>query len=160
MKTYWLALSLATPILVLAQTAPAQDQAAMDAQVRSLREAELKLQTTQMMAAERARQAEADRLKKIEAQKEEERQLEMESRRIDLEVKRARAKRANDFIDRELKREDAQTDVIQADADVKRNVSSGTKSYLEGAGKGVEAAGKRATVPNNLTIHNKIIEKY
>ena len=79
----------------------------------------------------------------------------LESRRIDLEVKRARAKRANDFIDRELKREDAQTDVIQADADVKRNVSSGTKSYLEGAGKGVEAAGKRATVPNNLTIHNK-----
>jgi hypothetical protein len=74
-------------------------------------------------------------------------------------MKKARLKRADEFINRELKRQDAETDVVQSGADVKRNLSKGAQSYLEGAGKGLENAGKNQK-PSNVTINNKTIEKF
>lgn len=66
--------------------------------------------------------------------------LEIEERKSELEAKKARVARANDFIDHELKRYNAETDVVQSEADATRNVSSGTKDMLSGIGKG--AGGK------------------
>jgi hypothetical protein len=47
-------------------------------------------------------------------------------------------KRADDYIDQELNREKAKTDVIQSDADANRNVSTGAKNMMTGIGKGEE----------------------
>ncbi|HEY4043275.1 MAG TPA: DUF5384 family protein [Rhodopila sp.] len=56
----------------------------------------------------------------------------------DLEIakEKSRLARENEFIDRDLKRQDAETDVVQSHADGMRNVTSGEKSLLEGAGTG------------------------
>ncbi len=48
-----------------------------------------------------------------------------EKREIELSVAKARAKRANDFIDMELKKQNAETDVIQSEADGVRNITEG-----------------------------------
>ena len=58
--------------------------------------------------------------------------------RIELEEKRARAKRTNDFIDKELEREGAKTDLVQSEADSKRNISEGTKQFLQSSSVQVE----------------------
>ncbi|MGB4072454.1 DUF5384 family protein [Pseudomonas sp.] len=63
------------------------------------------------------------------------RALELEERKLELQAKRARAARANDYIDAELRESAAKTDVIQSDADASRNVTSGTKALLEDAGE-------------------------
>ncbi|WP_338923410.1 DUF5384 family protein [Pseudomonas silesiensis] len=63
------------------------------------------------------------------------RALELEERRLALQAKRARAARTNDYIDAELRDNAARTDVIQAEADSARNVTSGAKSLLEDTGK-------------------------
>jgi hypothetical protein len=66
------------------------------------------------------------------------RDLELEAMRIELEEKRARAKRTNDFIDKELEREGAKTDLVQSEADSKRNISEGTKQFLQSSSVQVE----------------------
>lgn len=48
-----------------------------------------------------------------------------EKRSIELSTAKARAKRANDFIDMELKKQNAETDVIQSEADGVRNITEG-----------------------------------
>jgi hypothetical protein len=60
-------------------------------------------------------------------------------RKRDLEIakEKARLARENEFIDRDLKRQDAETDVVQSHADGVRNVTSGEKLLLEGAGTGL-----------------------
>ncbi|MNC53026.1 hypothetical protein D3C75_1024060 [compost metagenome] len=63
------------------------------------------------------------------------RALELEERRLQLQAKKAQVARANDYIDAELRDSAARTDVIQSNADSARNVTSGTKSLLEDAGK-------------------------
>ena len=63
------------------------------------------------------------------------RALELEERRLALQAKKARAARTNDYIDAELLDNTARTDVIQAEADSARNVTSGAKSLLEDTGK-------------------------
>lgn len=49
--------------------------------------------------------------------------------------RKARVNRKDDFIDQELKRESAKTDVIQSGADSARNISSGTKNLMEREGE-------------------------
>jgi hypothetical protein len=51
---------------------------------------------------------------------------------------KAKSKRADDYIDRELKQQDAETDSIQSRADATRNVSEGTKSMMTSEGKAKE----------------------
>ncbi|WP_265474214.1 DUF5384 family protein [Mergibacter septicus] len=56
--------------------------------------------------------------------------LQLEEMKLELERKKARVKREDDFIEQELKREAAKTDVIQSDADARRNISKGTETLL------------------------------
>ncbi|BBR56400.1 MULTISPECIES: DUF5384 family protein [Pseudomonas] len=96
----------------------------------------------QRAAAQRAaeqQQAQAAERKRVQAREEgyedELRALELEERRLALQAKKAKVARANDYIDAELRDSAARTDVIQSNADAARNVTSGTKSLLEDAGK-------------------------
>ncbi|AOM42254.1 DUF5384 family protein [Xenorhabdus hominickii] len=66
------------------------------------------------------------------------RKLELEMKKLELEKRVARVKRENDFIDQELKTQAAKTDVIQSEADVNRNLSSGGKALLESEGRARE----------------------
>ncbi|MBT8767321.1 DUF5384 family protein [Metapseudomonas boanensis] len=119
------------------QAAIAQERAeAREAAARKERAA------TQRAAAQRAdaqRQAQAAEQKRVRSREEnyedELRALELEERRLALQAKRAKVSRANDYIDAELRDSAARTDVIQSQADSARNVTSGTKSLLEDAGK-------------------------
>jgi hypothetical protein len=85
--------------------------------------------------AERARQAAlAAKQAELEARErafeDQKRTLELESEKVDLDVKKARATRTHDFVDQELKRMEATTDVVQSGADAARNVSEGVKNKL------------------------------
>jgi hypothetical protein len=153
-------------------------QGRLDAQIRAMKEAEgkaeaerrasqaawqqeqIRINAEKIAAEEAKRKMVADRLAREEAKKEEERQLLLEAKRLDLEMQKRRVKRADDYIDRELKRQDAEIDVVKSDADVKRNDSQGRKALLEGVGKGAEHAGKNPPKPANITINNRTIEKY
>jgi hypothetical protein len=66
----------------------------------------------------------------------EDRMRELEIREKELELKKleARAKREDEFIDRDLAHQRAETDVVQSQADANREVSSGVKTYLQQSG--------------------------
>ena len=66
------------------------------------------------------------------------RDLEIERQKAELAALKAKSKRADDYIDRELKQQDAETDSIQSRADATRNVSEGTKSMMTSEGKAKE----------------------
>lgn len=70
------------------------------------------------------------------------RDLELENKRLDLQMKKQRVARTDEFIDAELKQEAAKTDAIQSEADARRNISSGTKSLMESEGKAKEEEAK------------------
>lgn len=73
--------------------------------------------------------------KRDQSYEDELRQLEIEERKLELARKKARVNRENDFIEQELKRESAKTDVIQSGADSARNLSSGSKTLMEKEGE-------------------------
>lgn len=86
--------------------------------------------------AANARNAEIQRKRTRDEQFEDEaRALALEEKKLDLEAKKAKVARSNDYIDAELKAEAAKTDVIQSEADATRDVSSGTKAILEKTGE-------------------------
>lgn len=66
------------------------------------------------------------------------RELELERQKAELAALKAKAKRADDYIDSELKQQDAETDNVQAKADATRNVSEGAKSMMTSEGKAKE----------------------
>lgn len=71
------------------------------------------------------------------------RDLELAKMKLELESRSKRVKREDDFIDAELKRENAHTDVIQSDADANRTISTGVKDLMQSEGKASETkAGK------------------
>lgn len=118
----------------------AQTKAKLDA---DLKEKAYQEQRQEQLADKYRNQAYEDQL----------RQQELEDRKLELDMKRAKVKRADDYIDRELKREDARTDTIQADADATRNVSAGERNLRSGIGAGVENAGKAADNKANNWFH-------
>ena len=61
----------------------------------------------------------------------------------------ARSERANEYVDADLANNKAETDVVQSEADARRNVSEGAKELQTGIGKGVEAAGRGAEAQGN-----------
>jgi hypothetical protein len=63
------------------------------------------------------------------------RELQIEEARLKLQTMKAKAARANDYIDAELRESAAKTDVIQSSADATRDVSSGAKSLLQSTGE-------------------------
>ena len=88
-----------------------------------------------------AAKAEKQRLR-AQAYEDEMLRLDLQERKAEVATRRARADRANDYIDRELSREDASTDVIRSHADASRNLSQGGKELMKGLGKGAENEGK------------------
>lgn len=71
------------------------------------------------------------------------RELQLAKMKLELESQSKRVKREDDFIDAELKRENARTDVIQSDADSNRAISTGAKELMQSEGRASETkAGK------------------
>lgn len=66
------------------------------------------------------------------------RELELMKAQLELERMKKRVGREDDFIDQELKRESARTDVIQSEADATRDVATGTRDLLSSEGKARE----------------------
>lgn len=92
-------------------------------------------------AAQRAVREKAK--KRDQAHEDKLRDMQVEDVALDLEAKRARVKRTNDFVDLELKQKAAQTDVIQSEADSARNISSGIGENLKSAGRAEEIKAKK-----------------
>ncbi|EKP0294984.1 DUF5384 family protein [Aeromonas veronii] len=71
------------------------------------------------------------------------RELQIAKMKLEIESQSKRTKREDDFIDAELKRENARTDVIQSDADANRAISTGARDLMQSEGKASETkAGK------------------
>ncbi|PSS50141.1 DUF5384 family protein [Pseudomonas sp. BBP2017] len=121
----------------LRQAAAAQQRAeSREAAARQQRAASQRAAAQAAAVRQQAQAAEQKRvLTREEGFEDELRALELEERRLQLQAKKAQVARANDYIDAELRDSAARTDVIQSNADSARNVTSGTKSLLEDAGK-------------------------
>jgi hypothetical protein len=89
-------------------------------------------------AARQQRETVAKEKQRNQAYEDELRKMSLEEKQLELQTKKAKVKRADDYIDQELNREKARTDVIQSEADATRNVSSGAKNMMTGIGKGEE----------------------
>ena len=63
------------------------------------------------------------------------RDLDIQERKLELQARKVHVGRENEFIDQKLKRNAAETDVVQSSADVNRNASEGVKSLLQDTGK-------------------------
>lgn len=66
------------------------------------------------------------------------RSLEIQKQKLALAKEEARVKRENEFIDQELKRSAAHTDVVQSEADANRNMSEGGRDLMKSVGKAEE----------------------
>lgn len=123
------------PFPVMAQSLQEQINA-VDAAVAEQRTDEAKEQKRQKanLAAQKA--AREQRESKL-------RDMQLESMSLDLDAKRARVKRSNEFVEQELKRQAAETDVIQSEADANRNISSGIGENLKSQGRAVETKAKK-----------------
>ena len=108
-----------------AAQAAAKARAAAQAEIRRKQEAIEQREYDNQIADKKRDQSYEDEL----------RQLEIEERKLELARKKARVNRENDFIEQELKRESAKTDVIQSGADSARNLSSGSKTLMEKEGE-------------------------
>lgn len=64
------------------------------------------------------------------------RNLDVEQKKLQLERAKTRAARENEYIDRDLKNQDAHTDVVQSEADSTRAVANGVNNLLTGVGAG------------------------
>jgi chromosome segregation ATPase len=93
-------------------------------------------------AAKEQRAILAKKQQKNESYDDELKKISLEEKQLELQVKKAKVKRADDYIDQELNREKAKTDVIQSDADTSRNISTGAKNMMTGIGKGEENKSK------------------
>ncbi len=105
---------------------------------RALQKAKQDRLHAEKMAEKRRNQAYEDRLREIELQAAELNLL--EAKKLELEMERARVKRANELIDAELAHSKAKTDQIQAQADAQRLEATGSKILQERLG---EAAVKK-----------------
>jgi hypothetical protein len=102
-------------------------------------------------AAEQARIAAKDKARN-QAFEDEQRMLDLEERKASVAASRAQAKRANDYIDADLRKKGAQTDVIQSEADANRNISKGAGDMLSGVGKGAAKGLPNQTTNNNTNV--------
>ncbi|CTV35707.1 DUF5384 family protein [Escherichia albertii] len=97
-------------------------------------------------AAAAARQARQDKLdaeatkdkQRDQGYEDELRSLEIQKQKLALAKEEARVKRENEYIDQELKRQAAHTDVVQSEADANRNMSEGGRDLMKSAGKAEE----------------------
>ena len=108
--------------------------------------AQIKAQQAKVAADRKYQESIADK-KRNQAYEDELRRLELEEKKLELERKKARVKREDEYIDQEIKRQAAHTDVIQSDAEVNRSIARGTKQYLSKEGEA--AVTKAATERTN-----------
>jgi hypothetical protein len=102
-------------------------------------------------AAEQAKIAARDRARN-QAYEDEQRLLNLEERRAQVAGSKAQAKRANDYIDSDLKKKNAQADVVQSEADANRNISKGAGDMMSGVGKGAAKGLPNQTTNNNTNV--------
>jgi hypothetical protein len=102
------------------ERAAAQQRAAHEARERA-RAAETKAAQDEAAADKRREQQFEDRARALAI-----REKELELKRLE-----ARTKREDEFIDQDLARRRAATDVVQSQADANRDVSSGVKTFLQ-----------------------------
>ena len=162
MKSYFLALLICLSSEVYAQSLQDQlnnmnnvyqsnqnaEQARMAEQQRQSAAAQAKRDAA---AAEQARIAAKDKARN-QAFEDEQRALDLEERKASVTASKAQAKRANDYIDSDLKKKNAQTDVIQSEADANRNISKGAGDMLSGVGKGASKGLPNQTTNNNTNV--------
>ena len=138
MRSYYL---LALPVLALTPlpvlaNPTLQDQiyavAASDADQQSVENAKAARIHAAALQEQRRNQAYVDRL----------RNTRLEESDLDLQVKKAKVARVNEYIDQDLKGEAAINDVIQSNADALRNVSEGAKAKLTSDGRANEKRAK------------------
>jgi len=126
-----------------------RQRAAAAADARHAREVAASVAKAKAKAAAEAARAKAAREERLadkqrdQAYEDQLREVELMKQKMELMKMEARAKRENDVIDAELKREAAKTDVIQSDADAQRAVSTGAGELMKSEGRAREAkAGK------------------
>ena len=89
------------------------------------------------LAAARARRQEseerADR-KRDRDYLDQRRSIFLQQEELELAEKRAHVARVNEFINRDLAHQDAETDVLKSDAEATRNLSMGAKTFLDDEG--------------------------
>ena len=102
-------------------------------------------------AAAQARAAAAARARN-EAYEDEQRALDLEARKASIAASKAQAKRANDYIDSDLKKKNAQADVVQSEADANRNLSKGAADMMSCVGKGASKGLPNDNVTNNTNV--------
>ena len=117
------------------QAAYAAQQAEADRRQRMADHQAAKAQAAEQSRLNKIAAAKAARTAKDDAYADEQRELDLQSRKLDLQAKAVVVSRENDVINSGIAREKAKTDVIQSNADATRNVSSGIKSNLEDSGK-------------------------
>lgn len=81
-----------------------------------------------LAAARQAKQADDD------AYQRQLRDIELQQKKLELQAQQTAVNRENDMIDQKLKRDAAETDLVQSRADANRNVSQGAKSFLQDSG--------------------------
>jgi hypothetical protein len=87
-------------------------------------------------ALRKEKQAEEQRLRNRNEKYEDQlRAMELESRQLELQARRAVTERTDDYIDADLNEQAARTDVLQSGADATRNLALGNKALLEDTGK-------------------------
>jgi len=122
-----------------------QQQAAARAQYYAQQEAmrHAEAQRAQMESRRQAAAIQAARAKAADAAADKRRdqsyedklrEMNVEEQEMRLQAEKAHVARENEFIDRELKKNDAQTDVIQSTADANRNLTSGAKELMQKEG--------------------------
>jgi len=98
--------------------------------------AEKKARTTREQAArEKEKKREQDYEDKL-------RQAQLDDVGLDLEAKKAKVSRTNDYIDQDLKKQAAVTDKIQSEADARRNLADGAKEKMKSEGRAEEKKAK------------------
>jgi membrane protein involved in colicin uptake len=102
-------------------------------------------------AAEQAKIAARERARN-QAYEDEQRLLNLEERRAQVAASKAQAKRANDYIDADLKKKNAQADLVQSEADANRNISKGAGDMMSGVGKGAAKGLPNQTTNNNTNV--------
>ena len=125
-----------------------QQRKAAAAQAEQQRQAAASQSKRDAQAAEQAKIFAKDKARN-QAFEDEQRILDLEQRKAEIAGTKAQGKRANDYIDADLKKKNAQADVVQSEADANRNISKGTGDMMSGVGKGAAKGLPNQTINNN-----------
>lgn len=121
--------------LAAVAAAEAEGQRAEAAAARKARERAAAKAAEVARKKERAYQEYLKDKQREQAYEDENRKLDLEERRLALKRQQKRVEREDDFIEQELRREAAKTDVIQSEADSNRSISRGAETLMSKEGE-------------------------